>query len=408
MDTSESAVVNSGLLVRMAATVVFVVAYPLALAVLAHRRLHVGWRYLAYGAIVFFVFQLATRVPAVQLIQSAFGEQLKASPTLMWTWLVVLALTAGLFEEVGRYIGYRVFMRRQEKTWSKAIMCGIGHGGLESIVPVGGLTLIGLVNLWSVARGGLTQLPEHQRVLAAQQIATLNAQPAWAALLSAWERPWTVPIQVAFSVVVLQVFVCGKSIWLLWAILGHAFVDLVAVGLQQVLGPSLGWSLVIEVVVAVFGLIAVWISGPCGKCQRRASLPKPRRMYHTWPPLECRGRWRWPALHQQSGRNWNPNNSSQVSPLACWSSAKLQRRFAASRMSRSAPQRARSRFAASVALPTYGCPDSTCAMLPARSSCRLRSAITMIRVGSNRWCTLRRSTGFTTWRSTIRSTLTTR
>ena len=256
---SESAVVNSGLLVGMALNVVFVVAYPLALAVVAHRRLHVGWRYLAYGAIVFFVFQLATRVPAVQLIQSAIGEQLKASQTLIWTWLVVLALTAGLFEEVGRYIGYRVFMRREEKTWSKAIMYGLGHGGLESIVLVGGLTLIGLINLWSVASGGLTQLPEDQRARAAQQIATLNSQPGWAALLSAWERLWTLPVQVAFSVVVLQVFVRGKPIWLLWAILGHAFVDLVAVALQQVLGPGLRSSLVIEGVVALFGLIAVWI-----------------------------------------------------------------------------------------------------------------------------------------------------
>ena len=256
---SEAPLVNSGFLLGMAATVVFVVAYPLVLAVVAHRRLHVGWRYLAYGAIVFFVFQLATRVPAVQLIQSAIAEQLKASPALMWTWLVLLALTAGLFEEVGRYIGYRVFMRREDKTWSKAIMYGLGHGGLESIVLVGGLTLLGLINLWSVASGGLSQLPEDQRALAAQQLQVLNSQPGWAALLSAWERLWTVPIQVAFSVIVLQVFRRGKLIWLLWAVLGHAFVDLVAVGLQQVLGPGIGSSLIIEGVVGVFGLVAVWI-----------------------------------------------------------------------------------------------------------------------------------------------------
>jgi uncharacterized membrane protein YhfC len=256
---AETPVVNFGFLAGMATSVIFVVAYPLALAVVAHRRLHVGWRYLAYGAIVFFIFQLATRVPAVQLIQSAIGEQLKASPWLMWSWLVVLALTAGLFEEVGRYIGYRVFMRREDKTWSKAIMYGLGHGGLESIVLVGGLTLVGLINLWSIASGGLAQLPEDQRALAAQQLQVLNSQPGWAALLSAWERLWTVPIQVAFSVIVLQVFRRGKLIWLLWAVLGHAFVDLVAVGLQQLLGPGLGSSLVIEGVVALFGLIAVWI-----------------------------------------------------------------------------------------------------------------------------------------------------
>jgi len=255
----EAPLVNSGFLVGMVAAVIFVVVYPLVLAVVAHRRLHVGWRYLAYGAIVFFVFQLATRVPAVQLIQSAIGEQLKASPALMWTWLVILALTAGLFEEVGRYIGYRVFMGREDKTWPKAIMYGLGHGGLESIVLVGALTLVGLINLWSISSGGLSQLPEDQRALATQQLQAINSQPGWAALLSAWERLWTVPIQVAFSVIVLQVFRRGKLIWLLWAVLGHAFVDLVAVGLQQLLGPGFGSSLVIEGVVGLFGLVAVWI-----------------------------------------------------------------------------------------------------------------------------------------------------
>jgi uncharacterized membrane protein YhfC len=248
----EAPLVNSGFLVGMVAAVIFVVVCPLVLAVVAHRRLHVGWRYLAYGAIVFFVFQLATRVPAVQL-------QLKASPALMWTWLVILALTAGLFEEVGRYIGYRVFMGREDKTWPKAIMYGLGHGGLESIVLVGVLTLVGLINLLSISSGGLSQLPEDQRALATQQLQAINSQPGWAALLSAWERLWTVPIQVAFSVIVLQVFRRGKLIWLLWAVLGHAFVDLVAVGLQQLLGPGFGSSLVIEGVVGLFGLVAVWI-----------------------------------------------------------------------------------------------------------------------------------------------------
>jgi uncharacterized membrane protein YhfC len=34
----------------------------------------------------------------------------------MWSWLVVLALSAGVFEEVGRYVGYRLFMRGEGKT----------------------------------------------------------------------------------------------------------------------------------------------------------------------------------------------------------------------------------------------------------------------------------------------------
>src|SRR5579864_7902035 len=159
----EAPQLNSGFLIGTILSLVFIVAYPLVLAVIAHRKLHVGWRYFAYGAIVFCVFQLATRVPAVQLIQAAFADQLKASPALTWAWLVVLALTAGLFEEVGRYFGYRVLMRREDKTWPKAVMYGLGHGGFESIVLVGGLMLVGVINLWSFANGGFAQLPEDQK-----------------------------------------------------------------------------------------------------------------------------------------------------------------------------------------------------------------------------------------------------
>jgi len=66
-------------------------------------------------------------------------------------------------------------------------------------------------------------------------------------------------VQVAFSVIVLQVFRTGKLIWLLWAVLGHALVDLVAVGLQQLLGAGVATSLIVEGVIAVFGLLAIWI-----------------------------------------------------------------------------------------------------------------------------------------------------
>src|SRR5579871_368416 len=177
---SETLALNPGFVIGTVFSIVFVIAYPIVLAIIAHRQLHVSWRYVGYGAIVFFLFQLATRVPAVQLIQAAIGPQLKASPAMLWTWLVVLALTAGLFEEVGRYVGYRVFMRREDKTWSKAVMFGIGHGGLESVVLVGGLMVLGLVSLWTAANGGLNQLPDDQRAAAAQQLQTLSAQPGWA------------------------------------------------------------------------------------------------------------------------------------------------------------------------------------------------------------------------------------
>jgi uncharacterized membrane protein YhfC len=45
-------------------------------------------------------------------------------------------------------------MCREPRTWSKAVAYGIGHGGIESAL-IGGLMLLALVNLWTMANGGL-------------------------------------------------------------------------------------------------------------------------------------------------------------------------------------------------------------------------------------------------------------
>jgi uncharacterized membrane protein YhfC len=131
--------VNSGWIISTLVASLFAILYPLILAIIAHRRLKVSWKYFAFGMLIFLIFQVVSRVPIVTVLGQVLAPQLKASTAFLYTWLAILALTAGIFEEVGRYIGYRWFMRREEKTWNKAVMYGLGHGGLESILLVGGL-----------------------------------------------------------------------------------------------------------------------------------------------------------------------------------------------------------------------------------------------------------------------------
>jgi uncharacterized membrane protein YhfC len=97
------------------------IALPLVLALWARRRLGVGWRYFGYGALIFFLFQVISRVPLVTIAGAMLVPTLADNPGAQLAWGAGLALTAGLFEEVGRYIGYRWLMRREEKTWRKAV-----------------------------------------------------------------------------------------------------------------------------------------------------------------------------------------------------------------------------------------------------------------------------------------------
>jgi uncharacterized membrane protein YhfC len=251
--------VNTYWFIGTVVATVFVILYPIVLAIIAHQRLKVSWRYFGYGALIFFLFQIITRVPLVIWIQGRIAPELKASPSLRFAWIMVLVVTAGLFEEIGRYVGYRWLMRREEKTWSKGVMYGIGHGGLESMLFVGGSLLLTLYNIVLLSITGMRLLPVSQRILAFQRLASINAQPAWTALLPAWERLWTVPVHIALSVIVLQVFLRRNILWLWLAVLLHAMVDFTAAILPVWLGSSLNTSLIVEGAVMIFGLLGLWV-----------------------------------------------------------------------------------------------------------------------------------------------------
>ncbi|HEU0027723.1 MAG TPA: YhfC family glutamic-type intramembrane protease [Ktedonobacterales bacterium] len=233
---------------------------PLALIIIAHSRLKVGWRYAGYGALIFFLFQIITRLPAIQVAQYFLTPRLKSSQAALYAFLFVASLTAGLFEEVGRYVGYRWLMGREEKTWAKAVMYGLGHGGLESAVLIGGLAAITLVNVYLIVSTNGAIVPAAQRAQAAQQIAGIASQPAWLPLLGVWERVSAITMQVAFSVIVLQVFRRGSLAWLWLAIGLHTLVDFAATVLAQVLPISgVARSVAVEGILTVVALGALWL-----------------------------------------------------------------------------------------------------------------------------------------------------
>ncbi len=273
---------SSGYIIVSALSVAFMILYPLVLGLFIHRTLAAPWRWFLYGAGIFFLFQMVTRVPAIQVIQAMIAPKLQGSRPLLWGWLVVLALSAGLFEEVGRYVGYRVLFRQDEKSWRSAVMYGAGHGGIESMLLVGGLALVSLVNLIALMQGGLGQVPAEQRGLAVAQLRAIVAQPIWFPLLGAWERLWTLPSHIAFSVIVVQVFRRGSFLWLWLAVALHTVLDFGAVALLQVLGQSLRTALMQEGCVALFGLlalVAIWILR-----DRESELPKATPFVEVTPP----------------------------------------------------------------------------------------------------------------------------
>lgn len=241
------------------ATVVFEIALPVTLIIIAHARLRVGWRYAAYGALIFFVFQIISRAPLIQILQYVLLPALKGSRPLLIGFSLFAALTAGIFEEVGRYLGYRWFMGREEKTWAKGVMYGLGHGGLESAVLIAGLGGIQLVNVWLLVSTRLSIIPAAQRTTALAQLAATAAQPGWLPLIGGWERVCAITAHVALSLLVLQVFRRRSLCWLWLAIGLHTLLDALTILPQFTHFGGIGNTLFVEGWVTLFALGAGWV-----------------------------------------------------------------------------------------------------------------------------------------------------
>jgi uncharacterized membrane protein YhfC len=222
------------LLACMGVAAALKVLLPIALLAAARSRLGVGWRYAGYGALVFVVAQLLVRAPLTLVLDSALEPALSASPALVWAWLLFGAVSAGLVEEVGRYLGFRWLMRVEEKTWPKAVMVGLGHGGVEAAVYSAGVSLLGFISLASLTPAAFEAMPESQR----QQLMMLISGPPWLPLLGVWERLCAMTLHVAWSVLVIQVFRRGEMRWLGFAVGSHTLVDALTSAVPHGLGAG--------------------------------------------------------------------------------------------------------------------------------------------------------------------------
>lgn len=261
---------NPALIPTYILAIAFEFVFPLLIAFLIWQRYRVSWRFFLYGALVFLVTQMLIRIPLAQGAQFLLREQLQNNQVFLYAWLAVLALTAGIFEEGGRWLGYR-FLIKKDFTWEKGLMYGAGHGGLESMLLVGGLALLGLINVIAITTTDFSQmnLPPDQLAQiesARQQIAALEW---WMPLLGAYERFITVFFQIAMSILVLQVFLRGSLKWLWLAIALHALVDLGAVVLVRFISPV--WVEVALTLTLPLSLYIIWYFQPKAKSETAQS-----------------------------------------------------------------------------------------------------------------------------------------
>ena len=150
---------------------------PVILAIMVRRKLKAQVQALFVGAGAFLFFAMILEQILHSVVFSVAGTALTSN-----TFLYALygGAAAALFEETGRYIAMRRFMKNGLNR-ENALMYGVGHGGVEAIMLMGMVSINNLTTSVMINSGGISA------VMA--QLDTATAQLTFEQLKALWQTP---------------------------------------------------------------------------------------------------------------------------------------------------------------------------------------------------------------------------
>ena len=247
-------------ILTMTLSVIIALVLPVALAIYLYKRFQISLRALLVGALVFFVFQMTLRLPLLSWLGQMewYRNLVLGQSWVNYLYLsVFLAISAGVFEEVGRFLGFK-YLLRNELEWKNGLAFGTGHGGIESILLVG-MTMLNNIIISQLINAGEfeSQIGSKIPAAVAQSIKeSLINTPSWLFAMGGLERILAVIIQISFSLLVLKGVMTKRYRYLIYAVLLHTVVDIPA-GLYQMKVINIG---IAEFITAIFaGIAFFWI-----------------------------------------------------------------------------------------------------------------------------------------------------
>jgi uncharacterized membrane protein YhfC len=155
-------------------------------------------------------------------------------------WLIgpFLGLTAGIFEEVGRFLGFK-FLLKKKLEWKNGVAFGIGHGGIEALILTGLTYINNIVFSILINTGAMDKISGAFPPGLAEQVTSALSYTSPVMFLAAGiERAFALTAHIAFSIIVLYGVKNRRGIYLLYAILAHALLDAPMVIIGKYFG---GW-----------------------------------------------------------------------------------------------------------------------------------------------------------------------
>ncbi|MCY7831680.1 YhfC family glutamic-type intramembrane protease [Bacillus spizizenii] len=230
---------------------------PIGLIVWFKRKYGASLKVFFIGALTFFVFaQLLESGVHVYVLQ--VNEMTKeAMQNPLW-YGIYGCLMAGIFEECGRYIMMRFFMKRHH-AWADGLAFGTGHGGLEAILITGLSSISLIVYAFAINNGTFEQFLINENIkqalLPIQEQLLHTHSYEW--LLGGIERISAIAVQIGLSLLVLYAVKSHRLLFLLYSILLHALFNVPAVLYQK---RMIEHAAAVEIIVALIAAISVYWS----------------------------------------------------------------------------------------------------------------------------------------------------
>lgn len=185
-------------------------------------------RYIPYmlGVLAFVVSQILIRIPILNYVNGTSTDFQMFSVMQPVLFVLLLSLSAGIFEEVARFIAMRYFMKQRD--WQSGFLFGAGHGGIEAVLIVG-IPVISLLSQTVIQNGDSYYLGGIERIFA-------------------------MVLHVGLSFIVLQAVVQKKFRYVVYAILIHGTVNALA-GIISLYVPGKNGIIMSEVSIAICALL---------------------------------------------------------------------------------------------------------------------------------------------------------
>jgi len=214
--------------------VIFAVCISIVLPLIPFLYAFIKKRYIPFllGVIAFVGSQVLIRIPLLEYLQTHSTTYAMFSAMRPVLFAVVIGLSAGVLEEMARFVMMYFLMKQRD--WQSGFLFGAGHGGIEALLFVG----LGSVTMLFSPTANVHDLDF---------------------FVGGIERFFAMLLHIGLSIIILQAVVQKRFFLVVLAIVIHGCMDAL-VGILPLFMPPNTALIAIEVLVAIVSLLVFWYS----------------------------------------------------------------------------------------------------------------------------------------------------